>query len=148
MMSDWGSKMVLGQHFCTWCSMLWLVKAPAIHWSDCLIDPGVLLLIVPYLLQYRFHVYEWGTRLLLRISWCTPNAHHWENNLAKFGYVLDTKVEKKELFYILGYLLELIIKICWFGKNSWTSPQFRSSFPWKSFLKFDIIFFRLKFGKN
>jgi hypothetical protein len=84
----------------------------------------------------------------LRISWCTPNAHHWENNLAKFGYVLDTKVEKKELFYILGYLLELIIKICWFGKNSWTSPQFRSSFPWKSFLKFDIIFFGLKFGKN
>ncbi len=38
-----------------------------------------------------------------------------ENNLAKFGYILDTKVEKKrkkESFYVLGYLLELIIKKC------------------------------------
>jgi hypothetical protein len=35
-------------------------------------------------------------------------------NLAKFGYILDTKVEKKkpESFYVLGYLLELIIKKC------------------------------------
>jgi hypothetical protein len=34
------------------------------------------------------------------------------NNLAKFGYILDVKVENKQKpFYILGYLLELIIKI-------------------------------------
>jgi hypothetical protein len=40
-----------------------------------------------------------------------------QNNLAKFGYILDMKVGKKERkkrknpFDILGYLLELIIKI-------------------------------------
>jgi hypothetical protein len=39
-----------------------------------------------------------------------------KNNLAKFGYILDMKVErKKESLYILGYLLELIIKIWQFG---------------------------------
>ncbi len=33
------------------------------------------------------------------------------NNLAKFGYILDVKVEKKtESFYIFGCLLELNIK--------------------------------------
>jgi hypothetical protein len=38
------------------------------------------------------------------------------NNLAKFGYILDVKVENKQKpFYILGYLLELIIKIWQFG---------------------------------
>jgi hypothetical protein len=37
-----------------------------------------------------------------------------KNNLAKFGYKLDMKVEKKS-FYILGYLLELKIKIWRFG---------------------------------
>jgi hypothetical protein len=39
-----------------------------------------------------------------------------KNNLAEFGYILDMKVErKKESLYILGYLLELIIKIWQFG---------------------------------
>jgi hypothetical protein len=37
-----------------------------------------------------------------------------ENNLAKFGYILDMKVgggvKIKKSLYILGYLLELIIK--------------------------------------
>ncbi len=38
-----------------------------------------------------------------------------ENKLAKFGYVLDTKVEKQsKSFNILGYLQEIIVKILGF----------------------------------
>jgi hypothetical protein len=48
---------------------------------------------------------------LLRIFLCSQSGNHSENNLAKFGYVLDMEVEKKKFFYILGYLLEPIIKI-------------------------------------
>jgi hypothetical protein len=52
------------------------------------------------------------------ILWCSQSGHHPENNLAKFGYILDMKVEKKsKSFYVLGYLLELIIKIWRFGKK-------------------------------
>jgi hypothetical protein len=53
---------------------------------------------------------------LLRILWCSQSDDHSQNDLAKFGYILEMKVERKtESFYILGYLLELIIKIWWFG---------------------------------
>jgi hypothetical protein len=41
----------------------------------------------------------------LRILWCSQNGDHPESNLAKSGYNLDMKVEKKERkesFYILG----------------------------------------------
>ncbi len=47
------------------------------------------------------------------IFWCS-----WSDDFARFGYRLNMKVEKKKAgssFYILGYLLELIIKIWWFG---------------------------------
>ncbi len=33
---------------------------------------------------------------LLRILWCIQNGDHPENNLAKFGYILDMKVGKKQ----------------------------------------------------
>jgi hypothetical protein len=50
------------------------------------------------------------------ILWCSQSGHYPENNLAKFGYILDMKVEKNsKSLYILGYLLELIIKIWRFG---------------------------------
>jgi hypothetical protein len=49
---------------------------------------------------------------LLRSS----GSDHPLDDLARFGYRLDMKVEKTaESFYILGYLLELIIKIWRFG---------------------------------
>jgi hypothetical protein len=50
---------------------------------------------------------------LLRILWYSQSGDHPESNLAKFSYILDTKVgkTKKNPFYILGYLLELIIKV-------------------------------------
>jgi hypothetical protein len=36
---------------------------------------------------------------------CGQSGHHPENNLAKFGYILDMKNRKRtESFYILGYL--------------------------------------------
>jgi hypothetical protein len=48
--------------------------------------------------------------------WCSRSGDHPESDLAKFSYILDTKVGgKKNPFYILGYLLELIIKIWLFG---------------------------------
>lgn len=42
---------------------------------------------------------------LVRILWCSQTSEtsdHSKNNLAKFGYILDTKVEKKEPFSIPG----------------------------------------------
>jgi hypothetical protein len=39
-------------------------------------------------------------------------GHHPWDDLARFGYVLGMKVKKPKSFYILGYLLEVIIKIC------------------------------------
>ncbi len=50
---------------------------------------------------------------LKRILWCSQCDDHPENNLAKFGCILDMKFRKNKIksFYILGYLLELIIKI-------------------------------------
>jgi hypothetical protein len=53
--------------------------------------------------------------LLLGILQCSQSGNHRENILAKSGYLLYMKLEKKESFYILGYLLELIIKIWRFG---------------------------------
>jgi hypothetical protein len=48
----------------------------------------------------------------LRILSCSQSGDHPENNLAKFGYMLDMKVEKKRTISMLsrGYLLEVIIK--------------------------------------
>jgi hypothetical protein len=45
-----------------------------------------------------------GPGFLLRILWWSQSGNHPENDLAKFGYILDMKVEKKpESFYVLGY---------------------------------------------
>jgi hypothetical protein len=55
---------------------------------------------------------------LLRILWYNQSGDHPESNLAKFGYILDMKVEgkkKPESFYVIGYLIELVIKIWQFG---------------------------------
>ncbi len=65
------------------------------------------------------------------IWWCSQSGDHSKNNLAKFGYILDRKVErKKESLYILGYLLELIIKIWQFGFFILRSNKFGPFFPW------------------
>jgi len=53
-----------------------------------------------------------GTGFLWRILWCSQSDNHPENNLAKFGYIIDMKIRKKtESFYILSYLLQIIIKV-------------------------------------
>jgi hypothetical protein len=45
------------------------------------------------------------------ILWSSQSGHHSQNNLAKFGYILDMKVGKtRESFYILGFLLQLTHK--------------------------------------
>ncbi len=63
------------------------------------------------------------TFIYLFINLEVPSDDHSENNLAKFGYIIDMKVSKqnknkknKKSFYILGYLLELIIQIWRFEK--------------------------------
>jgi hypothetical protein len=39
----------------------------------------------------------WGSAgFLLMILWCSQSVDHAENNLAKFGYILDIKVEEKQ----------------------------------------------------
>jgi hypothetical protein len=59
---------------------------------------------------------------LVRILCCSQSGNHPENNLAKFGYILDMKVgkqkrKKTDSICTLGYLLELIIKI-WQSENN------------------------------
>jgi hypothetical protein len=54
----------------------------------------------------------------LRILWCSQSGEHPEKRLGQIGQIWLWKVEEKESFYILGYLLELIIKICLFQKQS------------------------------
>jgi len=70
---------------------------------------------------------------------------------ARFGYKLDMKVEKKktESFYICGYLLELIAEnMAIWKKIPSKSGEFGPFFSHgKSFVKVEIIFFRLKFGE-
>ncbi len=49
----------------------------------------------------------YGPGFLLRILWHSQSGDHPENNLAKFGYIVDMKVRNfffKKNFYILGYL--------------------------------------------
>jgi hypothetical protein len=68
------------------------------------------------------------------------SGNHPENNLAKFGYILDMNAgQKPKSFYILGYLLELVIKI-W---RIWAI-----SFHENSFALDKIIFFKSKIEAN
>jgi hypothetical protein len=50
------------------------------------------------------HLLVWSGSLL-RILWCSQShGNHSKNILAKFGYILDMKVEKKKSFYICDLL--------------------------------------------
>ncbi len=73
------------------------------------------------------------TWFLLRILWCSQSDNHPENNLAKFGYIIDMKIRKQTIsFYILGYLLEVSIKVWQFGIFKFQkSDKFGPFFPWK-----------------
>ncbi len=53
--------------------------------------------------------------------WCSQSGDHSQNHLAKFGYMLDVKVEKRK--GIVLYSLELIIKIWWFAKKTKKSSK-------------------------
>jgi hypothetical protein len=70
---------------------------------------------------------------LLRILWCIQNGDHPENNLAKFGYRLDMKVEKKNRILLCSWLRmrtyhkNLAIWIYFCSKSS----EFGPNFPWK-----------------
>jgi hypothetical protein len=58
------------------------------------------------------------SRVFLRILWCRQSGDHPENDLAKFGYILSLTVpptKTEESFYILGCILEVIIKTWRFG---------------------------------
>jgi len=46
-----------------------------------------------------------SSRVFFSILWCNWNDDHPQDDLVKFGYILDMKVEKKS-FYIFGYLLD------------------------------------------
>jgi len=63
-------------------------------------------------------VFMYGCMVSLRILWCNQSGDHLENNLTKFGYMINMKVGKKwKSFYILGYLLEVIIRLWQFEKK-------------------------------
>jgi len=78
---------------------------------------------------------------------------HLENNLSKFGYILDMKVnkKKKDSFYILGYILEFMIFFYngnlekFFLKNLWNLANLGHFFDEKNPLyMFQIIIFHAK----
>jgi hypothetical protein len=91
---------------------------------------------IQLLLKTPINMHTLNLVIFKRILWCSQTGSGQEISLAKFGYILDTQVRKKKCFHILGYLLELSVKIWWiwvifFMKN----PLYR--------LK--IIFFSSKF---
>jgi len=47
---------------------------------------------------------------LLRILWCSQSGDHPENNLAKFGYILDMKIEKQNPSIFLATYRNLSLK--------------------------------------
>jgi len=52
--------MVLAQHFCRgYSGTTTLVLTPAVDWLDGSVGSGGLLLVVSYLLQFRFQFYGW-----------------------------------------------------------------------------------------
>jgi hypothetical protein len=64
-------------------------------------------------------------KVFFKDFWCSQNVNHPKNNSPKFGYILDMKVRKEiESFSILGYMLELITKILWFGNFSLKFDKF------------------------
>ncbi len=87
--------------------------------------------------------------LLLRILWWSQNGNHPENNFSQIW--LHTKVgrEKKrqEFFYIVGYLLELIIKnlAIW---NSISSKFGKSGSYFFHEKSFEIIVFQVEIWQN
>jgi len=69
---------------------------------------------------------------LISILWCSWNGNHPQRDLVRFGYKLDMKNRKKpESFYILGYLMELIIKVWEFGIFLINVTNLGHFFPWK-----------------
>jgi len=77
------------------------------------------------------------------LLWWSQSGDHPENNLSKFGYILDMKLAKKtESFDVLGYLLEFIIKLWRFGfLSSSKSGDFGVFSQEKSFVEVEIVFF-------
>jgi hypothetical protein len=88
-----------------------------------------------------------GFYFIFSILWCSWSDNHTKDDLARFGYRLDMKIEKNQNPSI--FLLGLIIKIWQFGnlyfpKSSKFGPIF---FPLKILCIGWNIFFRSKFGK-
>jgi hypothetical protein len=71
---------------------------------------------------------------LLRISWCTQSGDHPENNLAKFGYIIDMKIAQNNKIFLYSWLpsgsyyktLEI-----WNFFNSKSGKFGLFFFPWK-----------------
>jgi len=68
---------------------------------------------------------------------CSQSGDHPENHLAKFVYILDMKSKEpknKESFFIIGYLLELLMKIWQKKFKSSKYGEFGHYFHEKSFV--------------
>jgi len=49
-------------------------------------------------------VFMYGCMVSLRILWCSQSGDHPENNLTKFGYMIDMKVGKKNNILLYSWL--------------------------------------------
>ncbi len=93
---------------------------------------------------------HWKAGFLLRILWCSQSGNHPQNNLAKFGYILNMKVQKKKkkqnasmfLATTTTYHKNLVILIQFSSKSSKFGPFYHE----KSLVK--ILFSMSKFDEN
>ncbi len=72
-----------------------------------------------------------GAGFLFRILWCSQSGNHSQNNLAKFGCIVDMKVGKNpnaSIFLATCWNLSLKSGNLW--KQSSKSGEFGSFFPW------------------
>ncbi len=73
---------------------------------------GVGYSIMPYVLvQIYIYIYyfngEWVLGFCFSILWFNWNDDHPQDDLVRFGYILDMKIEtKSKSFYIFGYSLD------------------------------------------
>jgi len=100
----------------------------------------------------RYGHFRWGSKagLLLRILWCSQSGNHSQNNLVKFGYILDMKVEKKQNPSVfLATYSNLSLKAGGLKKNFFKIwAKLGSFFLWKILHIGWNIFCRSKFCKN
>ncbi len=82
--------------------------------------------------DYVAHAWHVVPGFFLRVLWHSQSGRNSQNNLAKFGYILDMKVEKNRIFFTLGTLLEINYKNWKFERKPFQNlANLGHFFPWE-----------------